>query len=76
MPVPPAGTTLGASCGKPPDAYATVLVYGKVPSQVTLCDNCLTVSLLKRLLSDTRLFLSDEGVSTHAQDRYVEIQPQ
>jgi hypothetical protein len=73
MPALTARTALAMPCGKPPDAHNITIVRGKVPSEVTLCDNCLTVSFPQHTWSDTQLIASDEGVSTHAQDRYVEV---
>jgi hypothetical protein len=75
-PAPVAGTALIMPCWRPLDARNSRIERCKVPSHVTLCDNCPNVSLPKRILSDTPLLSIGEGVSTHAQDRYVEHQQQ
>jgi hypothetical protein len=63
-------------CGKPREVNDITMARGKVPSHVTLCDNCPNAFLSKRTLSDIQLISSDEGVSTRAQDWYVEHQQQ
>ena len=55
-------------------AHHSIIDRGKVPSLVTLCDNRPKVLRSKRPLSPVHPISNDEGVSTHAQDWYVESQ--